>query len=60
VEKPNFMKKNFLPFFLSNEKNVLPCYLTLGKVVDALLPVMPSLPVSPGVSGLEPYLPVSR
>jgi hypothetical protein len=37
VEKQNFMKKNFLPFFLSNEKNVLPCYLTLGKNVDALL-----------------------
>jgi hypothetical protein len=31
------MKKNFLPFVLSNEKNVLPCYLTLGKNVDALL-----------------------
>jgi hypothetical protein len=37
VEKQNLMKKNFLPFVLSNEKNVLPCYLTIGKNVDALL-----------------------
>jgi hypothetical protein len=35
--KAKFHEKNFLPFVLSNEKNVLPCYLILGKNVDALL-----------------------
>jgi hypothetical protein len=43
--KAKFHEKKLPALRLSNEKNVLPCYLTLGKNVDALLLCHNFLPI---------------